>query len=80
MLAARPSVVYHRADGTEVEIKAPAARVFATWTADDSLSSRARHHVAHYTGQDELAEAIQKGLEAREQGHEARPPSSSAAP
>ena len=39
---------------------------------DETLSSRLDHHVAHYTGQDELAEAIQKGLELREQGQEAQ--------
>ena len=78
MLAARPSVVYLQASaGTasgwgEVEDKAPEARIFATWTGDDTLSSRLDHHVAHYTGQDELAAAIQEGLELREKGQEAQ--------
>lgn len=77
MLAARPSMVYLAtaagANGgwAEQEDKAPEARIFASWTADDALSSRLDHHVAHYTGQDELADAIQKGLELREQGQEA---------
>jgi hypothetical protein len=74
MLAARPSVVYQESGAggwTEKEDKAPEARIFATWTGDENLSSRLDHHVAHYTGQDELAVAIQKGLEMREQGHEA---------
>jgi len=73
MLAARPSVVYSQAGPggwVDLEDKAPAARVLATWTADDSLSSRLDAHVAHYTGQDELASAIQQGLEKREQGDE----------
>lgn len=70
MLAARPSLVYHQPDGGEVEIKAPNARVFASWTADETLSSRLDATVAHYNGQDELAAAIQKGLEAREHGDE----------
>ncbi len=71
MLAARPSIVYRGTDGAEAEIKAPGARVLASWTADDSLSSRLDATVAHYAGQDELAVAIQQGLEARERGDEA---------
>lgn len=85
MLAARPSISYQEsapAGGNpqtpgpggwvEKEDKAAEARIFATWTLDESLSSRLDHTVAHYTGQDELAEAIQKGLELREQGQEAQ--------
>ena len=78
MLAARPSVAYLQAapgaagGWTEVEDKAPEARIFATWTGDETLSSRLDHHVAHYTGQDELAAAIQEGLELREKGQEAQ--------
>ena len=74
MLAARPSIVYQAWSGSgwvEQEDKAPEARLFASWTADDSLSSRIDHHVAHYTGQDELAQAIQAGLEQRAHGDEA---------
>ncbi len=71
MLAARPSIVYRQPDGSQVEVKGPRARVLASWTADDTLSSRLDSTVAHYNGQDELASAIQKGLEAREQGDEA---------
>lgn len=76
MLACRPSLVYLQAGPgggwVEVEDKAPEARLFATWTADETLSSRLDHHVAHYTGQDELAAAIQQGLVLREEGHEAQ--------
>jgi hypothetical protein len=78
MLALRPSVVYQQvtpgAPGgwAEVEDKSPDARIFATWTGDETLSSRLDHHVAHYTGQDELAAAIQEGLELREKGLEAQ--------
>jgi len=71
MLAARPSLVFTGPDGTEVEVRAPGARVLASWTADETLSSRLDSTVAHYNGQDELAAAIQQGLEAREQGNEA---------
>jgi hypothetical protein len=74
MLAARPSLVWLESEGgswVEKEEKPAAARVFATWTADDSLSSRIDQHVAHYTGQGELAAAIQQGLDLRAQGNEA---------
>jgi hypothetical protein len=71
MLAARPSLVFQGPDGGEVEVRAPNARIFATWTADETLSSRLDATVAHYNGQGELAAAIQQGLEAREQGNEA---------
>jgi hypothetical protein len=71
MLAARPSLVFVGPDGAEVEVRAPAARVLASWTADETLSSRLDSTVAHYNGQDELAAAIQQGLEARERGNEA---------
>ncbi len=45
--------------------------VRAVWTEDMALSTRINPHVAHYTGQKELADAIQQGLEARKQGDEA---------
>jgi hypothetical protein len=44
--------------------------VRAIWTADEALSTRINAHIAHYTGQAELAQAIQEGLEARKQGDE----------
>lgn len=74
MLAARPSLVWLESEGgrwVEKEEKPAGARVFATWTPDDALSSRIDRHVAHYTGQGELAAAIQQGLDLREQGKEA---------
>lgn len=39
-----------------------------TWTDDHELSTRIEAHVAHYTGQEELAKAIQEGLKALEEG------------
>jgi hypothetical protein len=42
----------------------------AVWTDDEALSTRINSHVAHYTGQAELAQAIQEGLEARKEGNE----------
>ncbi|GMA41325.1 VWA domain-containing protein [Mobilicoccus caccae] len=39
--------------------------VKAKWSADDSLTARISPEVAHYTGQTELARAIQEGLAAK---------------
>lgn len=45
--------------------------VKAVWTADSALSARISRRVAHYTGQAELAQAVQEGLSARKSGDEA---------
>jgi hypothetical protein len=71
MLAVRPSIIYAEG-GVDQEIRAPKGRVVITWTTDEGLSSRINARVAHYTGQEELAQAIQAGLEAREQGDDER--------
>jgi hypothetical protein len=42
--------------------------VTAMWTTDTALSARISHRVAHYTGQAELAQAVQDGLAARTNG------------
>jgi von Willebrand factor type A C-terminal domain/von Willebrand factor type A domain len=42
--------------------------VKAKWSNDDTLTARISPEVAHYTGQTELAEAIQEGLAARAAG------------
>jgi hypothetical protein len=44
--------------------------VRAIWTDDEALSTQINTHVAHYTGQAELAQAIAEGLEARKRGDE----------
>ena len=67
ILAANPSIVF-QAGGQAQEVKYPAARILATWTSDEALSARISREVAHYTGQEELAGAIQDGLEARASG------------
>jgi hypothetical protein len=64
MLAGRVSVV----EGDEVLSQ---GLIKATWTGDQALSTRINREVAHYTGQAELADAIQEGLEARKSGDEA---------
>ena len=43
----------------------------AVWTDDEQLSTRINREVAHYTGQAELADCVQDGLEARKAGDEA---------
>jgi hypothetical protein len=60
-LAARVSVVA----GDEVLGE---GLVKAVWTSDTSLSAQISRRVAHYTGQAELAEAVQEGLSARKRG------------
>jgi von Willebrand factor type A C-terminal domain/von Willebrand factor type A domain len=75
VLAGRPSMSY-LAPGpggawVQQEDKTTEGRLFAQWTAEGSLTSRIDDHVAHYTGQDELANAIQAGLEQREKGNDA---------
>jgi hypothetical protein len=47
------------------------ALIRAIWTDDQQLSTRINREVAHYTGQAELAECIQEGLEARKVGDDA---------
>jgi hypothetical protein len=61
MLAARVSLVV----GDQVVSQ---SLVKATWTDDAQLSTRINRAVAHYTGQAELAQVIQEGLEARKAG------------
>ena len=65
MLGCRASVV-HGPPGQEVKVTG--APIVATWTDDEALSARINSQVAHYTGQEELAEAIQTGLEANARG------------
>jgi hypothetical protein len=65
MLAARVSLVASSADGQQVLGQ---GLIKATWTEDEELSTRINRRVAHYTGQQELADAIQEGLEASKRG------------
>ena len=66
ILACRPSVIYAN-DGQEVVVAARTP-VVATWTSDMTLATRISPQVAHYTGQQELADSIREGLAARERG------------
>jgi hypothetical protein len=45
--------------------------VKALWSDDEALTTRISPEVAHYTGQQELAEVIREGLDARAAGDEA---------
>jgi hypothetical protein len=45
--------------------------VLAIWTDEEALSTKISRHVAHYTGQAELAQAIQDGLQALKDGDDA---------
>ncbi|WP_329320531.1 vWA domain-containing protein [Streptomyces sp. NBC_01262] len=66
MLAARVSLVLPQPDGTTQAVSQGLVRAF--WTDDMAASTHINPQVAHYTGQAELAQAIQEGLEARKQG------------
>ena len=65
MLAARVSLTASTASGPQTLGQ---GLVRAIWTDDEALSTRISRHVAHYTGQAELAQAIQDGLEAHRAG------------
>ena len=65
MLAARVSLVASSPSGQQVLGQ---GLIRVTWTDDEALSTRINPRVAHYTGQAELAVAIQEGLEARQAG------------
>ncbi|NUV59836.1 VWA domain-containing protein [Streptomyces sp. CAI-85] len=68
MLAARVSlVVPHPGDGTAQALGAPGL-VKAVWTDDMAASTSINPQVAHYTGQAELAQVIQQGLDLRKAG------------
>ena len=66
MLAARLSLVLPQPDGTTQVLGQGLVR--AVWTDDMAASTRINPQVAHYTGQAELAQVIQQGLEARKAG------------
>lgn len=66
MLAARVSLVLPQPDGTAQVLGQGLVR--AVWTDDMAMSTRINAQVAHYTGQAELAQVIQQGLEARKAG------------
>ncbi|OAH16353.1 vWA domain-containing protein [Streptomyces jeddahensis] len=66
MLAARVSLVIPRDDGSVQALSQGLVR--AVWTDDMAASTSINPQVAHYTGQAELAQVIQQGLDARKAG------------
>jgi hypothetical protein len=66
MLAGRASLIT-QTNGQETKITE--AKILATWTEDEAKTAKIDRRVAHYTGQAELAQSIQAGLEARAQGN-----------
>ncbi|MFI5974938.1 VWA domain-containing protein [Streptomyces sp. NPDC051452] len=67
MLAARVSLVVPRPDGSAHSLGAQGL-VRAVWTDDLAASTSISPQVAHYTGQAELAQVIQHGLDLRKAG------------
>lgn len=67
MLAARVSLVVPEPDGSTRNLGAQGL-VRAVWTDDMAASTSINPQVAHYTGQAELAQAIQQGLDLRKAG------------
>jgi len=69
VLAGRASLIYY-ASGAENKIAE--ARILAVWTDDEAKTAKIDRVVAHYTGQAELAQSIQDGLDARSRGDSER--------
>ncbi|MFD8914339.1 VWA domain-containing protein [Streptomyces sp. NPDC059575] len=67
MLAARVSLVVPQPDSTAQNLGAQGL-VRAVWTDDLTASTAINPQVAHYTGQAELAQAIQQGIDLRKAG------------
>src|SRR3954452_7762027 len=67
MLAARVSLVVPQPDGSTQNLGAQGP-VRAVWTDDMVAAPSINPQVAHYTGQAELAQAIQQGLDLRKAG------------
>ncbi|MEV0369283.1 VWA domain-containing protein [Streptomyces sp. NPDC050636] len=67
MLAARVSLIISSADDSLPQTLSQGL-VRAVWTDDMAASTSINPQVAHYTGQAELAQAIQHGLDARKSG------------
>ncbi|MFE4857991.1 VWA domain-containing protein [Streptomyces sp. NPDC056670] len=67
MLAARVSLIVPDRDGGTPQLLSQGL-VRAVWTDDMAASTSINPQVAHYTGQAELAQVIQQGLDARKSG------------
>ncbi|MFE2281315.1 VWA domain-containing protein [Streptomyces sp. NPDC059454] len=69
MLAARLSLVIPQPSDGGVRNLGAQGLVRAVWTDDMAASTSINPQVAHYTGQAELAEVIQQGLDLRKEGN-----------
>jgi len=69
VLACRAAVIYQGATG---EVKVSCEPIAVRWSQDDTLTTRISREVAHYSGQKELADSIQEGLDAKARGEEDR--------
>ncbi|MFE6225128.1 VWA domain-containing protein [Streptomyces sp. NPDC057854] len=67
MLAARVSLIVPDPAGGDAR-QASQGLIRAVWTHDVAMTTAIHPQVAHYTGQAELADAIQAGLDARKSG------------
>jgi len=67
MLAGRASLV---TKGNGAETVVTEAKILAIWSCEEAQTAIINSQVAHYTGQGELAQAIQEGLAARQAGNE----------
>ncbi len=67
VLACRAAVIYRDGSG---EVKVPCDPIAVRWSEDDALTTRISREVAHYSGQKELADSIQEGLDAKANGDE----------
>jgi hypothetical protein len=68
MLAARVSLVVPQPGGETVRNLGAQGLIRAVWTDDMAASTSINPQVAHYTGQAELAQVIQQGLDLRKAG------------
>ncbi|MFF7033127.1 vWA domain-containing protein [Streptomyces griseus] len=68
MLAARVSLILPDPSGAGAPQTLSQGLVRAVWTDDMAASTSINPQVAHYTGQAELAQVIQQGLDARKSG------------
>ncbi|MEV5674906.1 VWA domain-containing protein [Streptomyces sp. NPDC052179] len=68
MLAARVSLILPAPSGGGTPQTLSQGLVRAVWTDDMAASTSINPQVAHYTGQAELAQVIQQGLDARKSG------------
>jgi hypothetical protein len=66
VLACRPKLIYVTGGQT---IEVPGQNVVATWSSDESKTTRMNKEVAHYNGQGELQEAIEQGMKAKAAGN-----------